>query len=68
MRFIGASFVLAAASAIHINQFDPKKDDESFGKVQTEMDQALRNIDQGILGQQLGLTKIVSLKMHFKDL
>ena len=39
-----------------------------FDEVESELAQAQRNVDQGELGRELGLTKMVSLKMHYKDL
>ena len=39
-----------------------------FAEIDEELDQAARNVDQGEIGRQLGLTKMVALKMHYKDL
>ena len=39
-----------------------------FAQIDTEIEQVKRNKDQGVLGRQLGVTKVVSMKMHVKDL
>jgi len=39
-----------------------------FKTIDSEMQQAERNIAQGTIGHQLGLTKMVSLKMHLNQL
>jgi len=39
-----------------------------FSQIDTEIEQVQRNKDQGVIGRQLGLTKVVSMKMHVKDL
>jgi len=39
-----------------------------FAQIDTEIEQVQRNKDQGVIGRQLGLTKVVSMKMHVKDL
>ena len=44
------------------------KDKKMFSQIDTELDQAARNVAQGEIGRQLGLTKMVGLKMHYKDL
>ena len=35
-----------------------------LSQIESEILQAGKNIDQGTIGHQLGLTKIVSLKIH----
>tara|TARA_B110001450_G_C17492400_1_gene428890 strand:+ start:75 stop:608 length:534 start_codon:yes stop_codon:yes gene_type:complete len=49
-------------------QVGSSKDDKAFAEIDTELDQAKRNVDQGEIGRQLGLTKMVGLKMNFKNL
>ena len=39
-----------------------------FAQIDTEIEQVERNKDQGVLGRQLGLTKVVNMKMHVKGL
>ena len=48
--------------------YDPKPFKQMFSQIDTEIEQVERNKDQGVLGRQLGLTKVVSMKMHVKDL
>ena len=49
-------------------KFDPSQDQKMFEEVDNELAQAQRNVAQGEIGRELGLTKMVSLKMHYKDL
>ena len=44
------------------------KDEKAFAEIDNELEQAKRNVDQGEIGRQLGLTKMVGLKMNFKNL
>ena len=67
--------VLALVSAVsahrmhlHTFKYDPSLDNDKFVRIDSELLQAERNIEQGVLGRQLGLTKMVGLKMHFKEL
>ena len=48
--------------------YDPEPFKKMFAQIDTEIDQVNRNKDQGVIGRQLGLTKVVSMKMHVKDL
>ena len=68
MRIIQASLILALSSAVQIGKYDSKKDEASLAEISQQMDQAQRNLEQGSMGQQLGLTKMVSVKMNFKDM
>ena len=52
----------------NVIKFDPSKDEKMFEEVDNELAQAERNVAQGEIGRELGLTKMVSLKMHYKDL
>ena len=49
-------------------KFDPAQDNKLFEEVNNELAQAERNVAQGEIGRELGLTKMVSLKMLYKDL
>ena len=60
--------ILALTSAVHIHKYDSKKDEASLAEISEKMDQAQRNLEQGSMGQQLGLTKMVSVKMNFKEM
>jgi len=48
--------------------YDPAPFKQMFTQIDTEIEQVQRNKDQGVIGRQLGLTKVVSMKMHVKDL
>ena len=55
--------LLAATEAVHISTHG-----DQFASVKTEIEQGQRNAAQGVLGRQLGLTKVVNIKMHLHDL
>ena len=48
--------------------YDPEPFKKMFAQIDTEIEQVERNKNQGVLGRQLGLTKVVNMKMHVKDL
>ena len=48
--------------------FNPAQDKESFAAIDSLLDAGNRNAAQGVLGRQLGLTKVVNMKMKMKEL
>lgn len=61
--------VLESAHKTHNTKvYDPAPFKQMFAQIDTEIEQVQRNKDQGVIGRQLGLTKVVSMKMHVKDL
>ena len=52
MRIIEVSLILALSSAVHIKtgKYDSKKDEASLAEINEQMDQAQRNLEQGIMG------------------
>ena len=48
---------------------EPSETDATiFAELDKELDQIGKNIGQGVLGRQLGLTKVVSMKLHVHEL
>ena len=58
----------AAHRSHNTKVYDPAPFKQMFSQIDTEIEQVQRNKDQGVIGRQLGLTKVVSMKMHVKDL
>ena len=44
------------------------KDTNMFAQIDEELAQGEKNIDQGVMGRQLGVTKAVSMKLHMNEL
>ena len=43
------------------------KDTNLFAQIDEELLQGQKNIDQGVMGRQLGVTKAVSMKLHLNE-
>ena len=48
--------------------FDPSTDKEMFKEIDNMIEQGQRNAAQGVLGRQLGLTKVVNMKLKLTEL
>ena len=53
---------------LKMKQIPNDSDKKMFAQLDTEIEQTQKNTGQGVLGRQLGLTKVVSMKLHMHEL
>ena len=51
-----------------MRQIPTESNKKMFAQLETEIEQTEKNTGQGVLGRQLGLTKVVSMKLHMHEL